>query len=75
MKVFNILFESKEILKQKAQEIERRNIIALEKSNREIEALLQKMPTHKKRRVIYVQNDSSYPHVSNFPVDHRIIRR
>ena len=47
MEVFNILFESGEILKQKINDIEKRNIIALEQSNREIKELLAKVPTPK----------------------------
>ncbi|MEE8589327.1 MAG: hypothetical protein V3S80_08310, partial [Sulfurimonadaceae bacterium] len=75
MEVFNILFESGEILKQKINDIEKRNIIALEQSNREIKELLAKVPTPKKHKVIYVHDNSHYQYDSNFPVDHRIIKR
>jgi len=75
MEVFNILFESAEIVKKKAKEIERMNIEALRKSNEEIRVLLSNLPTSKKRKVIYVHDNTHHLHMDNFPVDHRIVKR
>lgn len=67
MEVFNILFESADIAKKKAKEVEKANIEALKKSNTEIQALMRNLSTPKKRRVLYV-------HDNDFPVDHRIAK-
>ena len=75
MEVFNILFESAEILKKEVREIEKRNIISLQQTKNEIQELLTQLPVHKKPRVIYVHDTSTYRYKSNFPVDHRIIKR
>ena len=74
MEIFNILFESAEIVKKKAKEIERMNIVSLQKSNREIQALLKKSAPAKKPDVIYVHDNGSYPDLNNFPVDYRIVK-
>ncbi len=74
MEVFNILFESAEIVKKKAKEIERINIEALKKSNKEIQLLLNNLPISKKRRVIYVHDRTCHVHKGSFPVDHRIVK-
>ena len=74
MEVFNILFESAEIVKRKAKEIEKINIEALKKSNEEIKILLNNLPTPKKRRVVHVYDTVRHLHKGNFPVDHRIIK-
>ena len=55
MKRFNTLFESSEITQSKIMQIEKDNIISLQKSNEEIKALLKQI--HKtKHRVIYVHD-------------------
>ena len=74
MEILNILFESAEILKQKAKEIEKRNIVSLKQTNSEIEELLANMPQRKQPKVIYIHDNSTYRYESNFPVDHRIIK-
>ena len=74
MEVFNILFESAEIVKRKAKEIEKMNIEALKKSNEEIKLLLSNLPTPKKRRASYVYDTTQHPHKGNFPIDHRIVK-
>jgi len=74
MEVFNILFESTEIVKRKLKEIEKINIEALKKSNEEIKLLLSNLPTPKKHRAIHVHDTAHHLHKGNFPVDHRIVK-
>ena len=74
MEVFNILFESAEIVKRKAKEIEKINIEALRKSNEEIKLLLGNLPISNKRRAINVYNTTQHPRKGGFPVDHRIAK-
>ena len=74
MEVFNILFESAESLKQKAKEIEKRNIISLEKTNSEIKALLAKAQKNRAHKVIHVHDSYEYKYESKFPVDYRIVK-
>ena len=74
MEVFNILIESAENLKQKAKEIEKRNIISLEKTNSEIKALLAKASKRRVRKVIHIHDSSENKYESNLPVDYRIIK-
>ena len=54
MKILNLLFESSEVVKQKAIEIEKSNIIALKKSNQEFKELFKHMHRPKKHKIIYV---------------------
>jgi len=54
MEMFNLLFESSEVLKQKAIEVEKNNIATLEKSQQEIKELFEEMRRPKKHKVIYV---------------------
>ena len=75
MEVFNILFESAEILKKEIKEIEKRNIVSLLQTNNEIKELMEQLPAPKKPKVIYVHDSSTYKYESNFPVDHRIVKR
>ena len=74
MEVLSILFESRDILKKQAKEIEKRNIISLQQTDSEIKKLLEKVPTPKKHKIIYVKDNSSYRHVNNFPVDYRTVK-
>ena len=67
--MLNLLFENGEILRRKAKEIEEKNIVTLQESKREIQALLKNMQKSAKQKVIYVHDTSG---VSPFPVDHRI---
>ena len=61
MEIFNVLFESNEILKQKAMEVEKSNITALQKTNQEFKELFAQMSRPKKYKVIYVhETPSSY---------------
>lgn len=60
MEIFNILFESAEVLKEKAKEIERHNIVSLKETSREIQELLKKSPDSKKRKVIYLNDNNTY---------------
>lgn len=69
--MLNLLFESGEILKRKAKEIEEKNIVTLQETNREIQALLKSVQRSAKQKVIYVHDTSE---VSPFPVDHRITK-
>jgi len=71
--MLNLLFESGEILKQKAKEIEDKNILTLQETNREIKELLEKVKKSQKKRVIHVHENMHYNRVSAFPVDHRIL--
>ncbi len=75
MEVFNILFESAEILKKEVKEIEKRNIISLMQTKNEIKELMAQLSVPKKPKVIYVHDSSTYRYESNFPVDHRIVKR
>ena len=72
--MLNLLFESGEILKRKAKEIEEKNIIALRETDREIKELLSKLKTPAKHKVIYVHDNTHYSKPSPFPVDHRIAK-
>jgi len=67
--MLNLLFESGEILKRKAKEIEEMNIRTLQETNREIQALLKEVHRSSKQKVIHVHDTSA---MSPFPVDHRI---
>ena len=55
MEMFNVLFESKEVLQKKAMEIEKNNLITLEKTHQEIKNLFLQMHKPKKHKVIYVR--------------------
>ena len=72
MEVFNTLSKSENTLIVK--EIEKRNIITLQQTNKEIRELLKKVPTRRKHKIFYVKDHSSYLPVSHFPVDHRIVK-
>ena len=60
MQMFNLLFESNEVLKQKAIEIEKSNIVTLEKTNQEVKELLAQIHRPKKHKIIYVHE--THPH-------------
>ena len=74
MEVFNILFESAEILRQKAKEIEKRNIASLKQTQNEIQELLSKVPQPRQHKILYIHDTSNYRYESNFPVDYRIVK-
>jgi len=72
--MMNLLFESGEVLRTKAKEIEKKNIDALRETNKELTALFNAIPKKRKHKVIYVSEHSKHTPINNFPVDHRIAK-
>jgi len=59
MEMFNLLFESSEVLNRKAMEIEKSNLETLEKTHQEIKELFKQMHRPKKHKIIYVHDTHS----------------
>ena len=59
MEMFNVLFQSNEVLKQQAMEVEKSNITALQKTNQEFKELFAQIKRPKRYKVIYVHETPS----------------